>query len=285
MINGLVLFAKTGGSSLALEGISRTVAYHEPELKMRIDLRFKIEDSDLPCGEDKRGFPIIREEFGGKHEFKEIDIIHGSLPTAAEYARIVKRELGEESRKSKCFKRCAKDGENDRVGQEAESRSLYNEICELAKEIQPTFLFFELRPSEWKRDNTRKPPTWGPTELCIKLTRLGYDCRWDTLSAYDVGSPQKRERVYLLARKRKEVTYGDVQVCRGEQSRTIIRQVLEYTCNSIQDATKLYESKAFGTVERTPERVAEVKSGLAEICVPQYREAFLRLAGLKEKGE
>ena len=53
-------------------------------------------------------------------EGDEIDIIHGSLLTETEYTRIVGRELGRER------------------------GSMYEQIYELAKEIKPKFLFFEM---------------------------------------------------------------------------------------------------------------------------------------------
>lgn len=247
MLNGLVLFAKTGGSTLALEDIVRPVAYHEPRRQYE---KYLLNNLNPPTIYKTL---LLGEPYVGFREGEEADIIHGSLPTEAEYDRLVKRELGEES------------------------RDLYESIYELAKEIQPKFLFFELRPRLWKGDKDSDTSKWGSKTFIIKLTRLGYDCRWDTLSAYDVGSPQKRERVYLLARKREEANIllestNDKQV--QSNGRTTVLQKRPFPDNrNITDG---------GVAKRTPERVAEVKAGIEEICVPQYREAFLRLIGLKD---
>lgn len=35
------------------------------------------------------------------------------------------------------------------------------------------------------------------------LANIGYDCRWTTLRASDVGAPHRRERVYIVAIRRK----------------------------------------------------------------------------------
>jgi len=236
MINGLVLFAKTGGSTFALGDIVRPVAYHEIRKAYRNRVLYKGGEGKIgntPCAskfEDLLSdYPI------------SVDIIHGSLPTEAEYARIVRRELGEES------------------------GNLYEQIYELAKEIQPKFLFFEIQAS--RRRSSYILDLWGR-----RLSSLGYDCRWDTLSAYDVGSPQKRERVYLLVRKREGVD-GNVSSKREGYN------------TSLDSKREPHDFIGYGgTVERTPERVAEVKAGLAETCVPQYREAFLRLSGIKGGG-
>jgi site-specific DNA-cytosine methylase len=177
---------------------------------------------------------------------KEVDIIHGSLPTEAEYARIVRRELGEES------------------------GNLYEQIYELAKEIQPKFLFFELRETKLRRSNSLTP-------FIHRISELSYDCRWDTLSAYDVGSPQKRERVYLLARKREGTEKALIQ--NTNSGGGLYRE--SFTNSILTGQSQITKFPYVGTVKRTPERLAEVKAGLDEVCVPQYREAFLRLMGLK----
>jgi site-specific DNA-cytosine methylase len=227
MINGLVLFKKTGATEYALRELIKPTVVGD-----------------------------------------EIDIIHGSLPTEAEYARIVRRELGEEQRNKRDsdLDRPSADRSDENGSVRRASGNLYEQIYELAKEIQPKFLFFEIRRSLFKQ---------GFRGFLQQIIELGYDCRWDTLSAYDVGSPQKRERVYLLARLGKQ------------NSETVLAGKRERTNADVQFKERLVavNHSEYGnnrTVKRTPERVAEVEAGLDEVCVPQYREAFLRLVGLKE---
>jgi len=265
MINGLVLFANTGGTTLALKDIVRPAAYHEPRKAYRgllLSNRFRHAREDQICTDQ---LADLSEVCKVPEQQGLIDILHGSLPTQAEYARLVKRELGEEQRAekaggiirdSKCtekpFKSCRRD--------------LYQQIYELAKEIQPKFLFFEIKPSETKPKQFQRKGSVGIQSLVGKLSEIGYDCRWDTLSAFDVGSPQKRERVYLLARKREEVIRNSTSA----DSRT-----------GIMEHKGLDDIRTHSDfLERTPRRLAEVEAGLDEICAPQYREAFLRLSGL-----
>jgi site-specific DNA-cytosine methylase len=285
MINGLVLFAKTGGSTLALEDIVRPVAYHEASSERRGRLLCNMDGrqsrSKHVCCDSLHDFYSLIPNSGNAH----IDILHGSLPTEAEYARIVRRELGEES--GATARSGGQQGGIDRERViERLPENLYEQIYELAKEIKPKFLFFEFRKPRRPElvdfvsrcSGKRESSTWDEHRrevvyhsLRVKLTELGYDCRWDTLSAHDVGSPQKRERVYLLARKRGRDT---------EKTNTV-GEVLQSTVQSIGKSSSYLHGR-FGMVERTPERLAEVKAGIDEVCVPQYREAFLRLTGLKE---
>lgn len=234
MLNGLVLFAKTGGTTLALEDIVRPTAYHcLGQSDMEI-LFSRIKDGKVPSNPVTDDIQQLRST-----DSRRIDVLHGSLPTEAEYARIVRRELG------------------------TEPGNLYEQIYELAKEIKPKFLFFELKRSAYHSSELRR--------IVSQLARISYDFRSDPFSAYDVGSPQKRERVYLLARKREGVDSKVNGIPSNVERGSMVR---------------VNEIEAYSQFEydlpnkRTPERVAEVKAGIEEVCVPQYREAFLRLVGL-----
>jgi DNA (cytosine-5)-methyltransferase 1 len=76
------------------------------------------------------------------------------------------------------------------AGLEGERSGLFFEICRLAEEIKPAFLFLENVPAIRTR---------GAARVIEELSRLGYDCRWTTLSAAAVGAPHLRERWFLLA--------------------------------------------------------------------------------------
>lgn len=78
-------------------------------------------------------------------------------------------------------------------GLEGNRSGLFFEIVRLAQEIKPTFLFLENVPGIRTR---------GLREVIRALTDIGFDCRWSTLSAREVGAPHLRNRWFLLARKR-----------------------------------------------------------------------------------
>lgn len=288
MINGLVLFAKTGGTALALEDSVRPVAYYEPYAETREFLFSCMVRGGIPSAPCCDTLNDMRREL--RDEFKDIDVVHGSLPTEAEYARLVKRELGEKPRNKTRDRGYKSDaGRNNET--KVQEENLYEQIYELAKEVQPKFLFFEIRLSDFRRINRfdvkytklagnrnslseQERESYDTLSLSGRfvqsLSELGYDCRWDTLSAYDVGSPQKRERIYLLARKRgRDCRENKSDMGRGREIST------DTFFNPFGKPTD------YSGFERTPERMAEVIAGLDEVCVPQYREAFLRLSGLK----
>lgn len=70
---------------------------------------------------------------------------------------------------------------------------LYAEFSRLAKELGPEHVFFENVSALVQSDDF---------EAILKdLASMGYDTRWTTTHASDVGAPQKRRRVFLLASK------------------------------------------------------------------------------------
>jgi DNA (cytosine-5)-methyltransferase 1 len=82
------------------------------------------------------------------------------------------------------------------AGLEGERSGLFFEISRLVCEIQPAFVFLENVPAIRTR---------GGERVVKELATLGYDCRWDYLSAFDMGAPHRRERWFLLAANTKRV--------------------------------------------------------------------------------
>jgi len=79
-----------------------------------------------------------------------------------------------------------------REGTEDE-RWLWEDIKRLVGEIRPRELFLENVPGLFR----------GGIQLVVgELSTLGYDARWITLRANEVGSPHRRERVFILAHSR-----------------------------------------------------------------------------------
>ncbi len=83
------------------------------------------------------------------------------------------------------------------AGLAGERSGLVFEVLRLVAECRPAFVFLENVPAIRTR---------GGERVVKELAALGYDCRWDVLSAYDMGAPHKRERWFLLAHShRREV--------------------------------------------------------------------------------
>jgi DNA (cytosine-5)-methyltransferase 1 len=93
-------------------------------------------------------------------------------------------------------------------GLEGKRSGLFWEINRLVNEIRPKFIFLENVPAITTR---------GGLEVVKKITYLGYDCRWITLSAHTVGALHKRNRWFLLACNK---NFSDSNGKSGEQTNT-----------------------------------------------------------------
>lgn len=167
----------------------------------------------------------------------------------------------------------------------------------MAEEFQPPFLFLENVPAITSR---------GLEVVAGEISRLGYDCRWDIVSAADVGAPHLRKRWWLLAAHTERVKLRHEQGRGGRENREgtpVIGDDGETEHMADADRSRLEIRKpcqdsdeqpsSFRTdwwesepdvdrvVNGLPYRVDRIKA-LGNSVVPQAaREAFCRLAGLK----
>lgn len=81
----------------------------------------------------------------------------------------------------------AKRGE--RSGLDGKRSGLWKEFARLISELRPRFVFVE---------NVPQILNLGGTDVVTDLTKMGYDAEWGIIPAYAVGSPQKRERWFLV---------------------------------------------------------------------------------------
>jgi DNA (cytosine-5)-methyltransferase 1 len=162
-INGLDLFSGIGGIALALHPWVQTVAYCEIEKYPQKVLLKNMENGNLDPA------PIYPDvtTLKGKDLEHRIDIITGGFPC---------QDIS-----------VAGHG----AGLAGERSGLFFEIVRLACELSPRYIFLENVPAITRR---------GGTAVVAELTKIGYDCRWTTLSAKAVGANHRRERWWLLAR-------------------------------------------------------------------------------------
>ena len=159
---GLDLFTGYGGISLAIGQWVRPVAYCEIDPYCRGVLLSRMADGRLPRAPIWDDVTTLEGcQFAGM-----VDIVYGGFPC---------QDISVAGRG---------------VGLAGERSGLFFEILRLAKEIKPAFVFLENVPAIRTR---------GLDRVVRELSDLGYDCRWDHLSAYDVGAPHKRDRWFLLA--------------------------------------------------------------------------------------
>jgi DNA (cytosine-5)-methyltransferase 1 len=162
MLVGLDLFSGYGGISLGLAEWIRPALYCEIERYPQSILLSRMADGQLvraPIWDD------IRTLRG--HSWRgAIDIIYGGFPCQDISLAGTGRGL---------------DGERS---------GLFFEVVRLAEEVEPPLLFLENVPAIRTR---------GLDRVVGEFSRLGYDCRWRTLSAQSVGAPHVRNRWFLLA--------------------------------------------------------------------------------------
>lgn len=158
----LDLFSGIGGISLAIEPWCRTVAYCENDPYAQGVLQTRMASNDLdtaPIWDDVRTLRVTDLP-------ERVELIAGGFPC---------QDLS-----------VAGNGR----GLDGERSGLFWQVYRLAKEVRPAFLFLENVPAIRTR---------GAAVVISALADLGYDCRWDVLSASDVGAPHKRDRWWLLA--------------------------------------------------------------------------------------
>lgn len=165
-MNGLDLFSGIGGIGIALEPWVRTVAYCERDRYAQGVLLSRMRSGDIDQAPIWDDVTTLRADL-----LPRIDIIFGGFPCQdLSVAGAGKGLAGERS-------------------------GLFFEIVRLARECRPRFLFLENVPAIRTR---------GGETVVKELAKIGYDCRWTTLSAAAVGAPHKRDRWFLLAHSQRE---------------------------------------------------------------------------------
>lgn len=161
MLAGLSLFTGIGGIDYALRSRIKPVAYCEIDSYCQSVLRARMDDGRL---QRTHIFGDVRKMRGELYR-NHVDIIYGGFPC---------QDI------SFAGKRAGLDGERS---------GLYREVVRLVAECEPSFVFLEnvaaIRGHAWR--------------VVEDLARLGFDCRWTSLSAAEVGAPHKRDRWWLLA--------------------------------------------------------------------------------------
>ncbi len=162
MINGLDLFSGIGGITLALSEWVKPITYCEIDRYAQAVLLSRMQDgllSRAPIWDDVT-------TLDGKQFRGQIDIIYGGFP--CQDISVAGNGKGLAGNRSWLFK----------------------EIMRLAEEIKPKFIFLENVPAIRTR---------GLEHVAEWLACSGYDCRWDFVSAQEVGAPHIRQRWFCLA--------------------------------------------------------------------------------------
>ena len=79
---------------------------------------------------------------------------------------------------------------------------LWGEMARVIREVRPRYAFIENSPRLTIR---------GLDRVLCDLAKMGYNARWGVFSAADVGAPNVRERVWILADTEKSIRNGAVR--------------------------------------------------------------------------
>jgi DNA (cytosine-5)-methyltransferase 1 len=236
MLHGLDLFSGIGGIGYALKDYVKTVAYCEIGRYQQAVLLSLMEDKKIqqcPIWDDVKTFPS--DTFKG-----HIDIIFAGFP--CQDISVAGHGIGLEGKRSR----------------------LFFEIMRISEKIKPSFIFLENVSAIISRDGLR---------VVTEIAKIGYDCRWCTLSAASVGAHHKRDRWFLLAHSRR--------FSKGRSEDTKKPSLYASRCCWERET----EPKMDRVVDDVPYRVDRIKS-LGNSVVPrQAKVAFETLMGLNTIGE
>lgn len=191
-MNGLDLFSGIGGISIALSPWVRTVAYCESDRYAQGVLLSRMRSGDIDRAPIWDDVRTLR----AKH-LPRIDIITGGFPC---------QDIS-----------VAGAGK----GLEGERSGLFFEIARLTSELRPRFVFLENVPAITVR---------GLDRVCLEFTKMGYDCRWTTITAASVGACHRRERWFMLA-----YDTNGISKRLNQGSRSDLRSELETSVRSDSD--------------------------------------------------
>ncbi len=161
MLNGLDLFSGIGGITNALHPWVAPVAYCENDKYAQGVLLSRQRKGELPPAPIWDDICTLTAKM-----LPEIDIVYGGFPC---------QDISTAGRG---------------VGLSGERSSLVFEILRIAKEVKSPFIFLENVPAIRTR---------GAERIGKELADRGYDCRWTTISAEEVGAHHKRNRWFLFA--------------------------------------------------------------------------------------
>jgi DNA (cytosine-5)-methyltransferase 1 len=159
----LALFAGAGGGILGGHLLGwRTVCAVEWDAYAASVLVARQNDGCLPP------FPIWDDvqTFDGRPWRGIIDVVSGGFPC---------QDIS-----------CAGKG----AGIEGERSGMWVEMARIISEVRPRYVFVENSPMLTSR---------GLGRVLGDLATMGYDARWGVLGASDVGSPHRRERIWIVA--------------------------------------------------------------------------------------
>ena len=195
-MNELALFAGAGGGILGGHLLGwRTVCAVEWEQYPASVLCARQNDGLLPP------FPIWDDvqTFDGKPWRGIVDVVSGGFPC---------QDI------SAAGKGAGIDGERS---------GMWGEMARIIYEVRPRYVFVENSPMLTSR---------GLGRVLGDLATMGFDARWGVLGAADVGAPHQRDRIWIVAKWRGQLSYAQHdRIGRWEQQQASIKETTSNVAN------------------------------------------------------
>ena len=210
VMNELALFAGAGGGILGGKLLGwRTVCAVEWEPYPASVLVARQNDGLLPP------FPIWDDvqTFDGKPWRGIVDVVSGGFPC---------QDISSAGRGA---------------GIEGERSGMWREMARIIHEVQPRFAFVENSPMLTSK---------GLGTVLGDLASMGFDARWGVLGAADVGANHQRDRIWIIAKWRGQLSYSQYnRIRRWEQQQESVKKEngkMAHTANSRQLRTEFLEN-------------------------------------------
>jgi len=102
------------------------------------------------------------------------------------------------------------------AGIDGERSGMWGEMARVICEVRPRFVFVENSPMLTSR---------GLGRVLGDLASMGFDARWGVLGAADVGAPHQRDRIWIVAKWRGQLSYAQHdRIRRWEQQQESIEE-------------------------------------------------------------
>ena len=85
------------------------------------------------------------------------------------------------------------------AGIDGERSGMWGEMARIIREVRPRFVFVENSPMLTSR---------GLGRVLGDLASMGFDAKWGVLGAADVGAPHQRDRIWIVAKWRGQLSYA-----------------------------------------------------------------------------
>lgn len=153
-------------------------------------------------------------------------------------------------------------------GLEGGRSKLFFSMLGWIKRFNPPWVFIENVPAIRTR---------GAERVCKELAKIGYDCRWTTLSAQEIGAPHKRNRWWLLAYSPGERWCPWSNEDFRYKGQAPITKISDYLCEEASENSWETKSPICGMDDGVPNWVDRIRAIGNSVVPKQTRKAFTKL--------